>query len=149
MICVLRAALIVLCTGLILGACTKKVPPPAEPLPIPPPVEEPQPEPPPPPPPPPRPKPAPAAPPRAAPTEFDGLSKAEVVALLGEAPEQTERNPGQLWIYRAGPCTAELLFLLDVVRNDRFVAEWHVTGTDGTPAGQQRCLQRIGKRYGK
>ncbi len=145
----LRAILIALCAGLILGACTKKAPLPPEPLPIPPPMEEPQPEPPPPPPPPSRPKPAPVTPPRPTPTEFNGLSKAEVIALLGEAPEQTERNPGHLWIYRAGPCTAELLFLLDVVRNDRFVADWHVTGTDGTPAGQQRCLQRIGKRYGK
>jgi hypothetical protein len=118
---------------------------------MPPVVEEPVPEPPPPPSPPPRPKPVPPpAPPRAElPSDFTGLSKAEIAALLGEAPEQTERNPGQVWIYRAGACTAEMLFLLDIVRNDRFVAEWHVTGTDGTPAAQQRCLKRIGKRYGK
>ena len=150
MTCGPRVVPFIMC-AVLLSACAKHAPLPSPEPPMPPAVEEPSPEPPPPPPKPSKPKPPPVAeqPRPAPPSDFTGLSKADVTALLGEAPEQEERNPGQVWIYRAGSCTAELLFLLDIVRNDRFVAEWHIAGTDGTPAAQQRCLQRIGKRYGK
>jgi len=78
-----------------------------------------------------------------------GLSRPEVTALLGDPQEQKDSSPGHTWIYRSGSCSAELLFLLDVVRNDDFVVDRRIDGTDGTPKSEQLCLRRIASHHGK
>ena len=107
------------------------------------------------PPPPRKPRPAvrrvtPATPPPSsdAPIMLVGLSRKELATTLGEPAERIDRNPGQAWVYRASPCAVEVLFLLDVVRNDLFSIDRKVTGTDGTPRGEQQCLQRIKSAHG-
>lgn len=147
-----RTTSYVFCVAMILAACTTRAP---LPTPLPPepqteqhdkrPADRPMPS---------VPKlPLPPKPPAAAtrmlPQSFVGLSKAEVTTILGENREESERQPGQVWAYHAGSCAIELLFLLDVTRNDRFVADWWVTGPDVTPQSQQRCLQRFESRRGK
>jgi hypothetical protein len=93
----------------------------------------------------------------ALPETFSGLSKSEVAAILGADYEESERQPGEVWTYRANTCAVEFLFLLDVTRNDRYVADWVVTGPPTPPSGppssasqaQQRCLQKIQAAHGK
>jgi hypothetical protein len=82
------------------------------------------------------------------PASFVGLSKSDIAAMFGRAQEESERQPAEIWIYRLEPCVAEFVFLLDVTRNDRFVADWKVTG-DASASGQERCLQRMRVRHGK
>jgi hypothetical protein len=93
------------------------------------------------------PPPKPAAPGELAPPDLvlTGLSRPDVSNLLGEAQEQRDSNPGRLWVYRSGTCTVEILFLLDIMRNDDFVVDHRVSGTDGTPKAEQACLRRIVK----
>ena len=107
------------------------------------------------PPPPRKPKPAlrrvvpPATPtPSHAPIMLIGLSRQEMTSTLGQPAERLDRNPGQAWVYRASPCAVEVLFLLDVVRNELFSIDRKVTGTDGTSRGEQECLQRIKAAHG-
>lgn len=83
-----------------------------------------------------------------APIVVVGVSRKELTMSLGEPAERIDRNPGQAWVYRASPCAVEVLFLLDVVRNDLFSIDRKVTGTDGTPRGEQQCLQRIKAAHG-
>lgn len=87
--------------------------------------------------------PAKPAPPEATPVALIGLSRPELTAALGAPTERADRNPGQSWVYRANGCTLEVLFLFDVVRNEMFVIDRKLGGTDGTPRGEQQCLQRI------
>jgi hypothetical protein len=130
---------------LALTGCAKQVPPVVE-APLPPPVVEPTPLPPVTKPPPPKP----AAPvPPAADIELIGMSQPQVAETLGEPAERQDNNPGQTWIYRAGKCTVEVLFLLDVTRNDQFVVDRSITGTEGTPRADQLCLQRIARNRDK
>ncbi len=92
---------------------------------------------------------APATPaPSNAPIVLVGLSRQELQTTLGQPAERLDRTPGQAWVYRASPCAVEVLFLLDVVRNDLFSIDRKVTGTDGTPRGEQQCLQRIKAAHG-
>jgi len=81
--------------------------------------------------------------------DFAGMSQTEVEAALGAAHTQIERHPGQLWVYQSGTCKVELLFLLDVLRNDKFVADWTITGIESTPQNRQRCLRRIERQHAK
>lgn len=82
------------------------------------------------------------------PASFVGLSKSDIAAMFGRAQEESARQPAEIWTYRLGPCVAEFVFLLDVTRNDRFVADWKVTG-EASASGQERCLQRMRVRHGK
>jgi hypothetical protein len=77
-----------------------------------------------------------------------GLSQGDVLKTLGEPAQRTERNPGQSWVWRTDGCSLEVLFLLDVVRNDLYAIDRKVNGTDGTPMGEQLCLQRIKSGHG-
>ncbi|TAL02433.1 MAG: hypothetical protein EPO08_07030 [Rhodospirillaceae bacterium] len=97
------------------------------------------------------PPPKPRVPPEAHPEDITliGLSRPEVTTALGDPQEQKDSNPGQTWIYRSGSCTVEILFLLDVTRNDDFVVDQRMDGTDGTPHGEQVCLRRIASHHGK
>ena len=74
-----------------------------------------------------------------------GLSRPEVTNVLGDPQEQRDSNPGRLWVYRSGACSIEILFLLDIMRNDDFVVDHRVSGTDGSPKAEQACLRRIMK----
>jgi hypothetical protein len=64
---------------------------------------------------------------------------------LGEPQDQRDSNPGRLWTYRTNTCTVEVLFLLDMMRNDDFVVDHRVSGTDGSAKAEQACLRRIVK----
>jgi hypothetical protein len=97
----------------------------------------------------PPPKPAPPADTKAPDITLAGLSRPEVMATLGDPQEQKDSNPGRTWIYHSGTCTVEILFLLDVTRNDEFVVDSRLDGTDGTPRGEQACLKRIASQHAK
>jgi len=134
---------------LALGACAKRAPVVHTPTATPPPMEA---SPPTPTPPVKKPPPKkPAAPPVAEGpgVVLTGLSQPEVVSAFGQPQEQRDSNPGRIWIYRAGACEVEILFLLDVMRNDDFVVDHRVSGTDGTPKSEQACFRRIASRNGK
>jgi hypothetical protein len=77
-----------------------------------------------------------------------GLSRPEVLATLGEPESQTTRGPGQAWVYRAGPCSVEVVFLMDVVRNELYAVDRRLGGTDGSPRAEQQCLRRIRAAHG-
>lgn len=92
--------------------------------------------------------PAPIPAPAGEPIVLIGLSRRELANTLGEPAERVDRNPGQAWVYRETGCAVEVLFLLDVVRNDLFSIDRKVTGTDGTARAEQQCLQRIKSAHG-
>ncbi len=79
----------------------------------------------------------------APPVDLVGRSRAQVTGLLGEPTARKDLASGQSWTYRAGDCSLEVLFFLDLSRNDFYALQQHVTGGDGTPAGEQRCLEAI------
>jgi hypothetical protein len=89
------------------------------------------------------PKPPAATPAEPTPIVIVGLSRPELTKTLGDPAERADRNAGQAWVYHAGGCTLEVLFLFDVVRDDMFVIDRKLTGTDGSVRGEQQCLQHI------
>lgn len=78
-----------------------------------------------------------------APIELVGRSRADVVRLLGEPSTRKELASGQSWTYEADGCSLEVLFFLDLSRNDFYALQQHMAGGDGTPAGTQRCVEQI------
>ena len=72
-----------------------------------------------------------------------GLTRTQTAALLGEPATRTDRNPGEAWLYRAPGCEIEVLFLLDLQRNDYFAVDSRVTAGTNSPDGEQACLHRI------
>jgi hypothetical protein len=75
--------------------------------------------------------------------ELIGLSQPQAVELFGTPSEQTERDGGKTWTWRAPRCVVELLFYLDLSRNDYYVLDRRVLGTDGTERAAQACLRKL------
>jgi hypothetical protein len=91
----------------------------------------------------------PHAPPAPTPIVLTGLTRTETASMLGEPAARTERNPGETWVYRAPGCEVEVLFLLDLQRNDYFAVDSHVTAGGASPEGEQTCLHRIKRDHDK
>jgi hypothetical protein len=72
-----------------------------------------------------------------------GLSRPDLINLLGEPAERTDRNAGQTWVYHSGSCTLEVLFLFDMTRNEMFAVDRKLSGIDATPRAEQQCLQHL------
>jgi hypothetical protein len=139
---VLAAATLAGCEGLGLGPAT----PAASPAPPGPPPEAPRTAHVVPPPPPPAPSPL---------TEIKlvGLSEDEVQALLGPPAVAADRPPAKVWQYRAGSCSVDVYFYLDVGRNAFYALHYDSPAptSSGTPApatvsahdAADRCLTRV------
>jgi hypothetical protein len=72
-----------------------------------------------------------------------GLSRPEIIDILGEPTDQSDRGTAKSWVYRGPGCSLELTFFFDVSRSDFYALYRRVDGTDGTQAGIQRCLQQL------
>lgn len=74
-----------------------------------------------------------------------GMSRSQVVALLGPPDTRAQTSPSEGWTYQAGSCIVRLNFFLDVTRNDYYALGRSVSGVkdDGEA---QRCLRRIASR---
>jgi hypothetical protein len=75
--------------------------------------------------------------------ELIGLSRPEAVAVLGTPSDQAERDGGKTWTWRAPRCVVELRFYLDLSRNDYYVLDRRVSGTDGSEREAQQCLRKL------
>src|SRR5882724_7833431 len=75
--------------------------------------------------------------------ELIGLSQPQAVELFGTPSEQTDRDGGKSWTWRAPRCAVELLFYLDLSRNDYYVLDRRVFGTDGSEREAQLCLRKL------
>ena len=75
--------------------------------------------------------------------ELIGLSQPQAVELFGMPSEQTDRDGGKTWTWRAPRCAVELLFYLDLSRNDYYVLDHRVLGTDGSERQAQACLRKL------
>ncbi len=74
-----------------------------------------------------------------------GMSRSQVVALLGQPDARMPSGSGENWTYRAGTCIVRLDFFLDVTRNDYYALGRSVNGVKDDN-DTQRCLRRIASR---
>jgi hypothetical protein len=77
--------------------------------------------------------------------ELTGMSRPQVVTVLGQPDARVQSSPSEGWTYRAGSCTVRLDFFLDITRNDYYALGRSVSGVkDDSEA--RRCLKRIASR---
>jgi hypothetical protein len=99
---------------------------------------------------------APPAAPRPAPqplpdVKLVGLSQPETETLLGPPTAASDRPPAKVWEYRAGDCTLDVYFYLDVGRNAFYALHYDsptlnssgAPATASVPDAADRCLRRV------
>jgi len=88
-------------------------------------------------------EPEPIAPSASTPDELKSKAEAEVATLLGRPITTRREGTGTIWTYRAGTCSLDVYFFLDVADNQRRALSYEVLPEGADDAAIQSCYKAL------
>ncbi|MBK8160619.1 MAG: hypothetical protein IPK59_18240 [Rhodospirillaceae bacterium] len=77
----------------------------------------------------------------ASPDELKSKAESEVIALLGKPVTTRSEGTGTVWTYRAGTCSLDVYFFLDVADNRRRALSYEMVPEDDLTQGCYKALK--------